>query len=217
VQILPDGRVAAAAGNRLRIYDPDRDTILAEFELQTRVRMLRTSSDGLRLIAIPSYTGKASPPTLLDLARYRIVAQLEGHVGRVFAARFVGDAIVTTGNDSAVRLWDGSTGRLRQTYRGSSRFFDDATLSTDGSIVVAGDADGLLRFWDAASGRPLWRLAVHESHVIGIRIEGDDIVTRGFSGEVSRWTLPKPAAVIAACAATEVSPASRPPCAIVAQ
>ena len=217
VQILPDGRVAAAAGNRLRIYDPDRDTILAEFELQTRVRMLRTSPDGLRLIAIPSYTGKASPPTLLDLERYRVVAQLEGHVGRVFAARFVGDAIVTTGNDSAVRLWDGSTGRLRQTYRGSSRFFDDATLSPDGSIVVAGDADGLLRFWDAASGRPLWRLAVHDSHVIGIRIEGDDIVTRGFSGEVSRWTLPKPAAVIAACAATEVSPAGRPPCAIVAQ
>jgi hypothetical protein len=34
--------------------------------------------------------------------------------------------------------------------------------------------------------------------VIGIHFEGDDIVTRGFAGEVSRWTLPKPAAVIAA-------------------
>jgi WD40 repeat protein len=178
--------------------------------------MLRASPDGLRLIAIPSYTGKAAPPTLWDLERYRVIAQLQGHVGRVFAARFVGDAIVTTGNDSAVRLWDGSTGRLRQTYRGSSRFFDDATLSPDGSIVVAGDADGLLRFWDANSGRPLWRLPVHESHVVGIRIEGDDIVTRGFAGDVSRWTLPKPAAVITACAANEVS-ASRAPCAIVAQ
>jgi WD40 repeat protein/serine/threonine protein kinase len=217
VEILPDGRVAAAAGNRLRIYDPDRDAILAEFEIQTRVRMLRTSPDGHRLIAIPSYTGKVSPPTLWDLERYRLIAPLEGHVGRVFGARFVGDAIVTTGNDSAVRLWDGSTGRLRQTYRGSSRFFDDATLSPDGAIVVAGDADGLLRFWDATSARPLWRLPVHESHVIGIRIEGDDIVTRGFTGEVSRWTLPKPAAVIAACAANEVSPTSRGPCAIVAQ
>ena len=33
----------------------------------------------------------------------------------------------------------------------------------------------------------------------GIRVDGDDIVTRGFSGDISRWKLPKPEQVIEAC------------------
>jgi WD40 repeat protein len=53
---------------------------------------------------------------------------------------------LTTGGDGTARLWDGTTGRLRQTYRGGSCFLADATLAPDGSMVVAGDADGLLRF-----------------------------------------------------------------------
>jgi len=109
-----------------------------------------------------------------------------------------GGQILTTGGDGTARLWDGSTGQLRQSYQGGSRFLADATLTPDG-LVVAGGADGLVRFWDAASGRLLWALQAHKSRLIGIHIEGGDIVTRGFSGELSRWTLPKADQVIAAC------------------
>src|SRR5262249_23188597 len=109
-----------------------------------------------------------------------------------------------------VRLWDGATGQLRQTYRANSRFFADATLSPDGSMIVAGDAGGLGRFWGTSTARPLWMLHAHKLHVVGVHFEGDDIVTRGFGGDVSRWTLPKPAAVIEACGDREA-------CAIVAK
>ena len=57
-------------------------------------------------------------------------------------------------------------------------------------MVIAGGGDGLLRFWDATSGRQLWKLQAHSSNVIGIHFEGDDIVTRSFAGDVSRWRLP---------------------------
>jgi len=66
-------------------------------------------------------------------------------------------------------------------------------------MIVAGGGDGLVRFWDAASGRPLWTMPAHKSLLVGIRVEGDDIVTRRFSGDISRWTLPKPKQVIEAC------------------
>ncbi len=104
---------------------------------------------------------------------------------------------MTAGADGAARLWDGSTGQLLQTYRGSSRSLADATLTADGSMVVAGDSDGLLRFWDV-TGPPLWKLQVHKSHVVGIHLEGDDIVTRGVGGDVSRWTIPRAEWVIEA-------------------
>ena len=83
----------------------------------------------------------------------------------------------------------------------------DAILMPDG-LVIGGDADGSLRFWDAASGAKLWKLPVHKSAVIGVHLEGADIVTRGLAGEVSRWRLPPSGAVIEACAA-------HPPCASV--
>lgn len=134
---------------------------------------------------------------LWDLEQYRLVTRLEGHVGFVYSARFVsgGQEIITAGADGTARRWDGGTGLLRQIYRGGVRFLADATLTADGSMLVAGDGDGLLRFWDL-TGHQLWKLQAHRSHTVGIHIEGDDLVTRGFGGDVSRWTLPRSEAVI---------------------
>jgi WD40 repeat protein len=108
--------------------------------------------------------------------------------------------------DGTARSWDGSTGRLLRTYKGGPQFLADAALMS--CVVVGGCADGLLRFWDAASGARLWTLPAHTSAVTGVHLEGDDIVTRGLTGEVSRWRLPRSEAVIAACAGSL-------PCAIV--
>jgi hypothetical protein len=87
------------------------------------------------------------------------------------------------------------TGRLLQVYRGGARFLADATLAYD-NLVIGGDADGLLRFWDAGSGQRLWTLPAHKSAVIRVHVEGADIVTRGYTGEISRWSLPDPRKVI---------------------
>jgi len=216
VAILPDGRVAASdTRSRLRIYDADRNRVLAILAAPTRVGLLRPSQDGLRLISVPIYmdSGNTASAVLWDLERYQVVANLDGNVGQVFSARFTASgAIITTGNDGAVRLWDGATGKPRQTYRANSRFFADATLSPDESMVVAGAADGLVRFWDAADARLLWTLQAHPSHVVGIHFEGDNIVTRGFGGDVARWRLPT---LIEACGhGREISGPASSACAI---
>jgi len=197
---LPDGRIVAAdAKRRLRIYGVD-GSVLVELEASARVRTLRMSTDSSRLLTVPSFTREAAAPTLWDLERYRAIAQLEDpEQGQVYSARFIpGDRIVTACGDGAVRLWD-RAGTLRQTYQGGSRFLGDATLSSDGSMIVAGGGDGLLWFWEASSGRLLWTMPAHTSYVVGVRVDGDDIVTRGFSGDLSRWTLPSPVSVIKTC------------------
>jgi WD40 repeat protein len=197
VAFLPDGRVIAAdSQRRLQVYDRS-GTILAALEIPMRVMSLRI--EGIRLVTVPLYSGSAAPPLVLDLEHYRVIARLEGHVGAVYSARWVsGNQILTAGGDGTAKLWDGATGQLRQTYQGSSRFLIDATLTPAG-MVIAGGADGLLRFWDAESGRLLWMLRAHTSQLIGVHVEGDDIVTRGFSGELSRWRLPSSEQVIRAC------------------
>ena len=211
--VLADGRVVAAAGTRLRVYDPDCRGMPAELEAPARMRLLRASPDGRRLVAIARFSETIKPmPTLWDLESYRRIAQLEGHVGLVYSARFVlgGREILTAGGDGTARLWDGVSGQLHQTYRGGTRFLADAELAPDGAMIVAGGADGMLRFWDVASGRQLWMLEAHRSALIGVHFEGTDIVTRGLAGDASRWTLPSLETVFKGCG-------KRDACAIVPQ
>jgi WD40 repeat protein len=205
-ELLPVGRgVVSDAERRLRVFGPS-GTVLADLEMPVRVMSLRR--EGSRLVALPSYLAAASPPLVVDVAQPRIVARLEGHTGQVFSARWIPQGrIITAGADGTARVWDGATGTLLQTYQGWSGLLFGAIVAPDG-LVIGGDADGSLRFWDAASGAKLWTLPAHKSAVIGVHLDGVDIVTRGFAGEVSRWTLPQSGAVIEACA-------HHPPCAIV--
>jgi WD40 repeat protein/serine/threonine protein kinase len=204
--LLSDGKlVATDARQRLRIYDRG-GAGLADLEMPVRMRSLRP--DGARLVALP-YAGNATAPLLVDLLAYRIVARLEGHVGYVFSARWAGGRIVTAGADGAARLWDGASGQLIRTYRGGPRFLGDAMIAFDG-LLVGGDGDGVLRFWDVASGAKLWTLQAHKSAVIAVHVEGGDLVTRGFTGEISRWRLASSERVIDACG-------EQARCAIVAQ
>jgi WD40 repeat protein/serine/threonine protein kinase len=208
--ILTNGRVVAAdASARLRLIDPDRNALLMDLAAPSRVRLLRPSPDGRRLITI-STMSKQAPPALWDLDQHRLITELDGHVGRVFTARFVagGHEILTAGRDGTVRLWNAVTGSPRQSFRGDSHFLADAALAPDGSVVVAGGSDGFLRFWDASNGRLLWMLQAHKSYVIGVHYEGSDIVTRGFAGDISRWTLPQADRIIEACHASACASAT---------
>jgi WD40 repeat protein len=184
----------------LRLYDVGGAT-LADFETRGRVVILRMSPDSRRLVTVSSFTGKVVAPELWDVERYRPVAPLSSTgQGPVYSARFVArEQVITACGDGALRLWDAGAGELRQTYHGGSRFLVDATLSSDGTMLIGGGGDGQLRFWEVSSGRLLWTTQAHRSHLVGVHIDGANIVTRGFSGDIARWSLLKPEQVIEAC------------------
>jgi WD40 repeat protein/serine/threonine protein kinase len=191
VAFTPDRRlIVAGPRGRLRIHDPLHNTVITELDSPIRIRWLRLSADGLRLITIPPF-GTPVAPVIWDVKHYRIVASLEGHVGAVLSARFVaGDrGILTAGGDGAPRLFDGTTGRLKKTYLGYDQYLLDAVLDPDGVTVVAASGDGALRFWDAASGRMLWTMRAHRQSIAGVHFEGNELVTRGSTGEVARWNV----------------------------
>jgi WD40 repeat protein len=206
VALLPDGKaVVSDAQRRLRIYGPG-GAALADLEMPARMMSLRRN--GTRMMALASYTDIAAPPTVIDLENYRSL-QL-GDVGKVLSARWVtGNRILTANQDGTARMWDAATGRQLNVYRAGTLFVGDATLLND-SVVIAGDADGLLRFWDASTGARLWTLQAHKSFVTGVHVQDGDIITRAYTGEISRWRLHPAEQAIAECN-------RRPHCANVAE
>jgi len=193
VGFAPSGRViAAGARRRLRVYDPDSAQMPAEHELTFRARSFRMSSNGRRMLIIPTTVAPVAP-VLWDLENDRAVGPLKDVKVQVYSARFVlGDSeILTAGGDGVARLWYAETGILRTAYRGGSGYLLDAALGPGDATVVTAGGDGVVRFWDINSSAQIWNLQAHLSAVAGIRIEGDQIVTHGYTGEISRWVLPK--------------------------
>lgn len=77
----------------------------------------------------------------------------------------------------------------------------DPTASTGGTAQLWDGSTGWS--WAAAptgccgsgtrtTGSLLWTLPAHKSEIYGVHIEGADVVTRGITGELVRWTLPDP-------------------------
>ncbi|TMQ11967.1 MAG: hypothetical protein E6J90_33105 [Deltaproteobacteria bacterium] len=179
--------VATDAHGRLHVINPDSRATIADIDVGTRIGLLRPSPSGDRLVAIP-IPASVGPPILVDLEQNQVVARLDGHIGRVFNARWVsGDRFLTTGDDGSVRMWDGN-GRPVQTYRGSSRLYD-AVLDPSGAFVVSGGSDGILRYWDIVTGRALWTTQAHKSAIVGLHFDGKALITRGFGGDLSRWRI----------------------------
>jgi WD40 repeat protein/serine/threonine protein kinase len=198
VDFLADGSVVYADAHRLRAYLPTR-ALLADLALPRQIAALR--SRGMRVITIPTIPAAltAETPLLIDLSTSPVrVAKLEGHIGRVAVVHWVGDRILTAGFDGTVRLWDGVTGKLAQTYHAGPALLLDAAVTDDG-LIVAGDTSGQLRFWDRIGGRLLWSFRAHRSVIAEVHVQGSDLVTRGLSGDLVHWQFPNSQSVISAC------------------
>jgi len=187
--VLPGGRIVAADA-RGRAGELVSGSLLWA-PLGARARSLRPSPDGRYLLAVPSYAGKTSPPTLVDFDRDTAV-DLEGP--QVYTARWTPAGILTAHADGAARLWD-RAGHLIRVLRGNRGFLVDAALTPDGMVVGAA-SDGALRFWDASTGTLIWSPVAHIAHPFGISAGPWGIVTRGSGGEMSRWVVPDAASVI---------------------
>src|SRR5262249_43612543 len=108
------------------------------------------SPDGQRLLT----GGEDCVVRVWDLRSGDRLSRCEGHTAAVTAVAWFRDGrIASAGLDQSVRVWDGPTGRQLHCWEGHAGGVRSVAVAPDGSLVLSGGHDELLRLWDVQLGR----------------------------------------------------------------
>ena len=184
IKYTPDSnRIAVATGIGIWIYDAQTGKELTLLTGHTgRVTSLGFPADG-RFLASGSFDGTVR---LWDIDSGKQTAVFGGHRASISAVAVSpdGKSVVSGGTwDNTLILWDTETGKQIKRHTGytdnlTRRFkifldrgrtvpdpnaIEALAFSPDGKTFVSGHRDGIVRLWDAETGRKLSTIREHES------------------------------------------------------
>ncbi|ORX59808.1 WD40 repeat-like protein [Hesseltinella vesiculosa] len=112
-----------------------------------------------------------------NLGTRRLAHTLTGHIGKVFAARFIpadSSRVVTGSHDRTIKVWDLTKGWCTRTIFSFSSCNDLAVLDPDGHTLVSGHLDNTLRLWDTKSGNGIKDLqGLHRGQITSVAVSPD--------------------------------------------
>ncbi|ETO20342.1 G-protein beta WD-40 repeats containing protein [Reticulomyxa filosa] len=117
---------------------------------------------------------------------------LQGHSASVNSITFSPDGtkLVSSSDDSTVRIWDVASGTNIQVLKGHSNSVNCARFSPDGKIIVSCSSDETIRLWDVDSGDV--KEVIHypfSIQKVQFCPDGQKIISRSISGIVQTWDL----------------------------
>ncbi|KAI0262796.1 WD40-repeat-containing domain protein [Gloeopeniophorella convolvens] len=183
--------------NVITIWDVSASILMGPVRRQTlsghssRINAIAHSHDTALLASgdaegnLAIWNAKMNPAFQLHMFR--------AHASRIHAVAFCGMTVVSSSDDSTIRIWSAETGEslLEPIHANSGPVFSVA-ISADGKRIAAGGEDRTVRVFDAHTGHPLHMpLRGHEAPVLFIDIspDGQTIASSDTNGVVSLWRL----------------------------
>ena len=189
VRFSPDGSMVAVAGGKPGVYDARTHQRISSLRVprDSLTYGLTFSPDGRELIARtvipgPTFMRRFDPRSGRQLGETR-------EVGESLVALMVtrdGRRIVTTSAHEGTAIWDASTfARQRRVPVGG----DAAALAPDDRTMIAGDAEGSVRFVDLNTGKVHHAAGQQNSAVVRAAFSpsGKVAVTAGGDGRLIVW------------------------------
>jgi eukaryotic-like serine/threonine-protein kinase len=146
----------------------------------------------------------------------------EGHTApiRTLSLSADGTLLVSGSVDHTIKIWDMTTGRLRQTLTGHSAPVTSVALSQDGKTLVSGSEDKTIKIWNVPTSTLRHTLTEHTAEVYAVALSsnGKTIASGSQDFTVKLWnaetgelirTLSQPAGHRNAVSAVAISPDSQ--------
>ena len=90
-----------------------------------------------------------------------------------------------------MRLWDATTGTLKNTLTGHTAYVNSVAFSPDGNTIVSGSGDDTVRLWDVETGTLKNTLTGHTAYVNSVAFspDGNTIVSGSGDDTVRLWNV----------------------------
>ncbi len=104
-----------------------------------------------------------------------------------------GELLVAGTANNEVRIWQVTTGTLRQNIQGHTNRVRSVAFSVDGNTIVSGSDDQSVRLWDARTGQCLRTFYEHTNRVrsVAFNVDGNTIISGSDDGTARLWDLEK--------------------------
>ena len=181
------GRVAAAIGRAVHVWDVRTRKKLGTLEHDGEVMHAAFSPDGRRLAT----AGGGKCARVWDMETRRRVGEALGHGSAVGHVAFSPDGrrVVTASHDGTARVWNAETGRPLAAPLKHHDVVYRAVFGPAGERVATAGRDGTARVWGAATGRALTAPLVHGAAVryVSFSPDGRRVVTGSDDGTARVW------------------------------
>lgn len=188
VALSPDGNSAATASydRTARFWDLSSKETLWRADHEDEVMSVDFSPDGELLLS----GGWDRKIKLWNARSGALLTALEAHDKAVLGASFgeSGERIVSCDGLGRVRLWRAEEPPV-SLFEPTQKYLWNAEYSPDGKTIATSSQDGVLRLWEARTGRLRERLRGHRDFVQSIDFsnDGSRLVSGGYDRTVRIW------------------------------
>ncbi len=130
---------------------------------------------------------------LWNVTTGRLLASLEGHIGRINSVSFSfdGKTIVSGSDDKTIKLWDIDTGKLLADFKGHTDPINSVSFSPDGKTIASGSNDKTIKLWDIDTGKLLTSFEGHTRGVNSVSFSpnGKTLVSGAWDETIKLWDI----------------------------
>jgi eukaryotic-like serine/threonine-protein kinase len=186
-------RCADAAFQSVEFRDhPSGNLRAAPLQFDAEQTLLACSPDQQIALIGESKGQRSDAAQLWSIPTASEVGEPLRHDAQILSAQFTRDgrAVVTSGRDQQVRIWDNPSARQKHSLQHDG-IVNAVTVSRDGRTILSGSDDKTARLWDARTGLALGPPLKHSDRIVKVTLSNDAqvAVTICSDGSACLWDV----------------------------